>query len=163
MTLGSVSGQEPYPCVSTPRNLPSWMLILATRGGYVSPTFLPARLDPSLFTCFLAYISSSLLDFDFHISTKPAESTAWESIQHYRSYSTIASSHMCPNNLHPPSPSTEVNPKWVLSCSALGYLTDASSPEPQPPRLSSTCWTHCWWPAPSFWQIALRRIHIASG
>jgi len=74
-----------------------------------------------------------------------------------------ASSRMLSKYLQPPSQSAGVHLESVSNCSAPEQWTNASSPETPPPILSSTCWMHCSWPPPLFWQIASMRIRFASG
>jgi len=65
-------------------------------------------------------------------------------------------------NLQQLSPSAGVHLEAVSNGSALRLWTDDPSLETQSPILSSTCWTPCSSPTPSFWQIASSRIQIAS-
>jgi len=138
--------------------------IVFGNSGRLLPPYCPCTLANWLpVACCLAFPSSSPLEFCLHIASKTSPTTTGESIWHYGNYPTTASSRMSPNNLRLPSPSAGVHLELCSICSALRLWTDASSRESSPPILSYSCWMHCSWPTPSFFQIASRRTLFASG
>jgi len=137
-------------------------MYLATWGGYLSPLCLRARPNLLPVSCCITFLFSLPPEFCLHISSETSPPTAGKSIQHYKNYPTAASSGISPNNLQPLSPRAGVHLEHVSSGSVPGLWTNASSPTSQPPILSSTCWTHYSWPAPSFYQITSTRIRLAS-
>ena len=71
---------------------------------------------------------------------------------------------MSPKNLQPPLLSTGVHLESDWNSSAPGQSTDALSVATPPSILSSTCWMHCSWPAPSFgkmhqWEFGLLQAY----
>jgi len=160
--LGVECWMSGHSCRSALDKSLSWKLNLATLGGYHWLVCMRAVPNRSPVTYCIACPTSLPPELHLHISSKTSKPTVTECIPHYQHCLKAAQSRKSPKNLQLPSASAVVHPAAVSNGSFPGSWTDASSPETQPPILSSTCWMYQSWAAPSFWQIASRRIRFAS-
>jgi len=161
--LGVVWGMERYHCHSTLATSLLRMLYSARLGGYFSLVWSCVLPNLSMVAWSLALTVSLPSEFDLHMAAKTSPPTAEESIQDYPIYPMLASPCMLQSDLQLLSPSAAVHLEAVSNGSTPGFWTNAVAWETQSPVLSSSCWTNCSWPAPSFWQIAWRRFWFASG
>jgi len=137
-------------------------LYLATLGGYICLFCLWARANPSPVACWLAFPYSSPPEPRLDNSWEPSQPNVAKSIRHDQWYPKAAWSRRSRTIVQPRSSSTCVYDAAVRNSTVPRYRTDASSPDTQPPIVSSTYWRHSRWAAASCCQIASRRILFAS-